>query len=65
VVARQILPPSFMPSQDEDAGQYFQAEVFLNEGGQNYDVMEWTREDLLQDILDQFERHLHFLSRVR
>ena len=65
VVARQILPPSFMPSQDEDAGQYFQAEVFLNEGGQNYDVMEWTREDLLQDILDQYERHLHFLSRVR
>lgn len=65
VVARQILPPSFMPSQGEDAGQYFQAEVFLNEGGQNYDVMEWTREDLLQDILDQYERHLHFLSRVR
>lgn len=65
VVARQVLPPSFMPSEDEGAGQYFQAEVFLNEGGQNYDVMEWTREDLLQDILDQYERHLHFLSRVR
>ena len=33
--------------------------------GQNYDVMEWTQEDLIQDIIDQYERHLHFLSLVR
>lgn len=65
VVARKTLPPSFMPTPEEEARQYYQAEVFLNEGGQNYDVMDWTREDLLQDILDQYERHLHFLSMVR
>ena len=45
--------------------QYYQAEVSLREGGQNYDVMEWTKEDILQDIIDQYERHLHFLSVVR
>lgn len=45
--------------------EYYQAEVFLREGGQNYDVMEWTQEDLLQDILDQYERHLYFLNVIR
>jgi len=27
--------------------------------------MDWTSDDLLQDIIDQYERHLHFLSLVR
>ncbi len=45
--------------------EYFQAEVFLREGGQNYDVMDWTQEDLIQDIIDQYERHLYFLNVVR
>ena len=43
----------------------YQAEVFLKEGGKNYNVMEWTQEDLLQDIIDQYERHLYFLNVVR
>ena len=43
-----------------DVEKYFQAEVFLREGGQNYDVMDWTEEDLIQDILQQFFLdHLH------
>ena len=65
VVGRETLPPSFMPESTDKNIQYFQAEVFLREGGQAYDVMDWTREDLLQDIIDQYERHLHFLSLVR
>jgi choline/glycine/proline betaine transport protein len=65
VVARETLPPSFMPESSEENRRYFQAEVFLREGGQAYDVMDWTHEDLLQDIIDQYERHLHFLSLVR
>ncbi|MBD8009774.1 MULTISPECIES: BCCT family transporter [Acinetobacter] len=63
VIATQTVVPSFMP--DADSPQSYQAEVFLREGGQGYDVMEWTQEDLLQDIIDQYERHLHFLSLVR
>ncbi|MNR51423.1 High-affinity choline transport protein [compost metagenome] len=50
---------------EAEDGQYFQAEVFLREGGQNYDVMDWTQEDLIQDIIDQYERHLYFLNIVR
>ncbi|TCB58812.1 BCCT family transporter [Acinetobacter terrae] len=65
VVIRETVPPRFMPEMTADEINYYQAEVFLKEGGQNYDVMDWTSEDLLQDIIDQYERHLHFLSLVR
>ncbi len=65
VVTRETVPPSFMPEMTTNEMTYYQAEVFLREGGQNYDVMDWTLEDLLQDIIDQYERHLHFLSLVR
>ena len=66
VYAHETVPPSFMLGQgDADEAQYFQAEVFLREGGQNYDVMDWTQEDLIQDIIDQYERHLYFLNIVR
>lgn len=27
--------------------------------------MDWTQEDLIQDIIDQYERHLYFLNVVR
>ncbi|MBO2007131.1 hypothetical protein J4732_16765, partial [Serratia marcescens] len=36
----------------------------LKEGGQNYDVMGWNQEQLINDILDQYEKHLHFLHRA-
>ena len=64
VSARSTLPPSFM-SETTDGQEFYQAEVSLREGGQNYDVMQWTQDDLLQDIIDQYERHLHFLSLIR
>lgn len=66
VVANKTVAPSFMMNElYSETDDLYQAEVFLREGGQNYDVMEWTKEDLLQDIIDQYERHLHFLSVVR
>ncbi|MBC9229640.1 choline BCCT transporter BetT [bacterium SPL81] len=66
VINHATVPPSFMLGRAEaDDTNYFQAEVFLREGGQNYDVMEWTQEDLIQDIIDQYERHLYFLNIVR
>ena len=38
--------------------------MHLNEGGQDYDIMGWTKEDIIADILDQYERHRHFLHMV-
>ncbi len=45
--------------------KYYRAEVYLKEGAQNYDVMGWNQEQLIHDILDQYEKHLHFLHLVR
>ncbi len=51
--------------QQTDQHRYYRAEVYLKEGGQNYDVMGWNQEQLINDILDQYEKHLHFLHLVR
>ena len=44
---------------------YHRAEVHLNEGSQDYDVMGWTKQQVMQDLLDQYEKHLHFLHVLR
>ncbi|KAB0495769.1 choline BCCT transporter BetT [Pseudomonas vancouverensis] len=65
---RAFTTPSFIMRDTEDgtdARKYFRAEVHLREGGQDYDIMGWSREDVIGDILDQYERHLHFLHVVR
>ncbi|WP_111893901.1 BCCT family transporter [Acinetobacter sp. MB5] len=64
VIATNTNPPSFLQN-DTTQEDYYLAEVFLKEGGQHYDVMDWTEDDLIQDVLDQYERHLHFLRTIR
>ncbi|KAA8731875.1 BCCT family transporter [Acinetobacter qingfengensis] len=65
IICDKTLPPSFMTEKMDIEQEFYQAAVYLREGGQNYDVMEWTQEDLLKDIIDQYERHLYFLSVLR
>ncbi|WP_375740678.1 choline BCCT transporter BetT [Pseudomonas boanensis] len=66
---RTFLLPRFAPRDNNDEGsdarKYFRAEVYLREGGQDYDVMGWSREEVIGDLLDQYEKHLHFLHVVR
>ncbi|MCO2639223.1 BCCT family transporter [Pseudomonas aeruginosa] len=45
--------------------RYFRAEVHLAEGSQDYDLMGYTKEQITNDMLDQYERHLQFLHLVR
>jgi choline/glycine/proline betaine transport protein len=44
---------------------YYRAEVHLNEGSQDYDLMGWTQQQVLHDLLEQYEKHLHFLHVLR
>ena len=48
-----------------EPGDYWRAEVHLTEGGQDYDVMGWSQEQIVNDVLDQYERHLNFLGGLR
>ncbi|MEB5138032.1 choline BCCT transporter BetT [Pseudomonas aeruginosa] len=45
--------------------RYFRAEVHLAEGSQDYDLTGYTKEQIINDMLDQYERHLQFLHLVR
>lgn len=60
-VIRPTLRPADAKRDDE---VYYRAEVFLSEGGQDYDVMGWSQDEVIGDILDQYERHRHFLHLV-
>ncbi len=50
---------------DEADDKYFRAEVHLREGGQDYDIMGWSQEQIISDLLAQYEKHLHFLHMLR
>ncbi len=50
---------------DPDVRGYHRAEVHLNEGSQDYDIMGWTRDQVLHDLVEHYEKHLHFLHVLR
>ncbi|MFV0283959.1 MAG: BCCT family transporter [Castellaniella sp.] len=62
-------PPSFVLEdprrQRENGDKFYRAEVHLREGGQDYDIMGWRKEEVIHDVLDQYHRHMHFLDAVR
>ena len=69
---RAYVRPDFMTQDDSEdeheereERKYFRAEVHLMEGGQDYDIMGWSRDEVIDDILDQYEQHMHFLHVVR
>jgi len=63
---REYLRPDFaypeMRRTDNNEQQhYYRAEVFLRRGGQTYDVYGYDEQEMIGDILDHFEKYLHFL----
>jgi choline/glycine/proline betaine transport protein len=59
------LIPSFafpeFEREGEEGQRYFRAEVYLAEGSQHYDLYGYNHEQLLDDVLIQYEKHMHFL----
>jgi choline/glycine/proline betaine transport protein len=49
------------PTSADGDEHYYRAEVFLRRGGQSYDIYGYDQQDIISDILDQFEKYLHFL----
>ena len=63
---RGYLRPSFaypgMPNETEEGDDlYYRAEVFLRNGGLAYDLYGSSKQDIIDDILNQFAKYLHFL----
>lgn len=59
------LPDEALVGRSSSDQGFHRAEVHLSEGGQDYDIMGWSRDQVVLDILQQYERHLHFLKQIR
>ncbi|WP_159944525.1 MULTISPECIES: choline BCCT transporter BetT [unclassified Nocardiopsis] len=57
----EVPTPAFAMRSLAEHDTYVRFEVYLTEGSQGYDVMGYTREQLIGNILDEYERHLEFL----
>ncbi len=65
VLARKYSQPDFGTEADDDEQSYYRAEVHLGEGGQDYDIMGWSKTAVINNIIDQYHKHLHFLHLLR
>jgi choline/glycine/proline betaine transport protein len=67
VLARKYSQPDFVTDDDDDDDEqsYYRAEVHLVEGGQDYDIMGWSKAAVINNLIDQYHKHLHFLHLLR
>ncbi|MDY0268528.1 BCCT family transporter [Trichloromonas sp.] len=61
----EYLVPDFaypeLPPDESRSPHYYRAEVFLRRGGQSYNIYGYDGTQIIDDILSQFEKYLHFL----
>jgi choline/glycine/proline betaine transport protein len=65
---RACAAPAFTFAQTRRSGEdaeYYRVEVHLREGSQHYDVMGYTKEQLIGDVVSQYRKHSHYLQQVR
>lgn len=61
VVVTESSVPTYGGRMIGDRDRYARLEVHLTGGGQGYDIMGYSGSQVINDVLDQFERHLEFL----
>ncbi|GMG87986.1 BCCT family transporter [Biformimicrobium ophioploci] len=44
---------------------YYRADVHLRKGGQDYDILGYSREQVINDLLAHYDRHIQFLHATR
>lgn len=57
--------PAFVRRPQSATSKYYRLEAHLFEGGQGYDLVGYTKTQVIEDILDHFERHMQFLHAQR
>jgi choline/glycine/proline betaine transport protein len=53
--------PSFATERARAGDTHYRLEVHLGEGSQGYDLTGYTKEQVIADVLNQYERHLEYL----
>ena len=62
----QFSTPSFaIRPNAKNSEKYYRLEVHLFEGSQGYNLLGYSKEQIIADIIDQYERHMHFLHLSR
>lgn len=64
------VQPAFIHAEDDptdisEEKKYYRAEVHLREGGQDYDILGWSRDAVIGDVIDHYHKHMHFLHVLR
>ncbi|MNJ67827.1 High-affinity choline transport protein [compost metagenome] len=61
-----MAAPSEAPVEGETElrQRFYRAEVYLHDGSQEYDLMGFAPDQIVRDVLDQFESHRQLLGRV-
>jgi len=67
---KSIQQPEFAETDEKQVATgseqtYYRAEVYLSEGGQDYDIMNWSKLAVINEIVDQYNKHMHFLHLLR
>lgn len=62
---RQCSMPAFTLLAEKPRSSYYRLEPHLREGGLTYDLMGYTREQVIGDIVDHLEAHLQYLHMRR
>lgn len=57
----QYKTPSYATGRADPDDHYYRMEVFSLEGSHGYDLMGYTKEQVITDVLDHYEQHLEFL----
>lgn len=57
----EFSAPAF---EDGQPHTYSGAEVHLREGGQGYDIMGWSKQAVINDVLNQYHKHIYFLHNL-
>lgn len=58
---RQYIAPSFSKRAQVGKTFYYRIETYLFDGSQDNDLVGYSKEQVINDILDKYERHLNFI----
>lgn len=62
---QEYVVPGFTYRARAGKSHYFRLETYLREGTQGNDLMDYSKHQVINDILDHYERHLNFLHIYR
>ncbi|KUJ84682.1 high-affinity choline transporter BetT [Microbulbifer flavimaris] len=62
---RECAMPAFTVRAEKPRSSYYRLEPHLRQGGLTYDLMGYTKEQLIGDVVDHFEAHMQYLHMKR